>query len=395
MRVVFGIDVSKASSEVAVVIDMKRIKLFEIENNRPGFNLLGQELSAFENPEIIFEATGVYSNRLCRFLNDNNYVYTCLNPLEAKKQLDSLRKRKTDANDAWRLAETQFRFSRPTSHAVSPIYSELLILSRHYDQISCDLVKCKNRIHRSLQNTFPEIEMVVDKKDTTFYWNIIELFAHPDLVTSLTLNEVFLKLQQISTHHAKSWLLKKAKYIQDLAGITYPVCDVTSSEVNQIQYLADQAVQLIKRKDMLIKRMAKLAENYPDLEIIKSIPGIGEKTAVLLMGELGDLHRFKGSSKLNAFVGIDIRHYQSGDSVAPDRISKLGNAHARKVLYQSVMSIASVKSPCHIKDFYKHKKQSSSSTKKTAIATMQRLLRTIYHLVLNNQMYNYEIAKGR
>src|SRR5699024_155319 len=134
-----------------------------------------------------------------------------------KKQLDSLRKRKTDANDAWRLAETQFRFSRPTSHAVSPIYSELLILSRHYDQISCDLVKCKNRIHRSLQNTFPEIEMVVDKKDTTCYWNIIELFAHPDLVTSLTLNEVFLKFQQISTHHAQSWLLKKAKYIQDLA----------------------------------------------------------------------------------------------------------------------------------------------------------------------------------
>ena len=48
------------------------------------------------NPEIIFEANGVYSCRLQAFLEENSYDYKCLNPLEAKKQLDGLRVRKTD-----------------------------------------------------------------------------------------------------------------------------------------------------------------------------------------------------------------------------------------------------------------------------------------------------------
>ena len=53
-------------------------------------------LKTVRNPEIIFEANGVYSCRLQAFLEENSYDYTRLNPLEAKKQLDSLRVRKTD-----------------------------------------------------------------------------------------------------------------------------------------------------------------------------------------------------------------------------------------------------------------------------------------------------------
>ena len=54
------------------------------------------DLKTVHNPEIIFEATGVYSRRLQAFLEEYGYAYTRLNPLEAKKQLDSLRVRKTD-----------------------------------------------------------------------------------------------------------------------------------------------------------------------------------------------------------------------------------------------------------------------------------------------------------
>lgn len=395
MRVVFGIDVSKASSEVAVVVDSARTKIFKIENNRPGFNRLGMELSSVHHPEIVFEATGVYSNRLCRFLNNNGYAYTRLNPLEAKKQLDSLRNRKTDVNDSWRLAETQFQLKRALSYVADPVHAELLILSRFYDQVGCDLVKAKNRVHRSIQNTFPEIEQIEAKHSTTFYWELVKLFPHPSLIKSLTTEEIFAKMKLVSTHHSKRWLMNKAEELQGLAEKSYSAVDVSSAEIEQVRYLADQAIGFIQRKNKLIKQMIVLAKNFPDFKIINSIPGIGEKSTVLLMGELGDLHRFKSASKLNAFVGIDMRHYESGDLIAPDRISKLGNAHARKILYQSVMSIAAVEAPCHIKDFYKRKKQSSSPTKKTAIATMQRLLRTIYHLVLNNQMYSYQIAQGR
>src|SRR5699024_8883420 len=236
-----------------------------------------------------------YSNRLCRFLNNNGYAYTRLNPLEAKKQLDSLRNRKTDVNDSWRLAETQFQLKRALSYVADPVHAELLILSRFYDQVGCDLVKAKNRVHRSIQNTFPEIEQIEAKHSTTFYWELVKLFPHPSLIKSLTTEEIFAKMKLVSTHHSKRWLMNKAEELQGLAEKSYSAVDVSSAEIEQVRYLADQAIGFIQHKNKLIKQMIVLAKNFPDFKIINSIPGIGEKSTVLLMGELGDLHRFKSA----------------------------------------------------------------------------------------------------
>ena len=96
MRAVFGIDVSKTSSEVAILVNGEKVHGYTILNDAIGFNRLLGDLKTVHNPEIIFEATGVYSRRLQAFLEEYGYAYTRLNPLEAKKQLDSLRVRKTD-----------------------------------------------------------------------------------------------------------------------------------------------------------------------------------------------------------------------------------------------------------------------------------------------------------
>ena len=91
MRAVFGIDVSKTSSEVAILVNGEKVHGYTILNDAIGFNRLLGDLKTVHNPEIIFEATGVYSRRLQAFLEEYSYAYTRLNPLEAKKQLDSLR----------------------------------------------------------------------------------------------------------------------------------------------------------------------------------------------------------------------------------------------------------------------------------------------------------------
>ncbi|WP_374043099.1 transposase [uncultured Lactobacillus sp.] len=73
------------------------------------------------------------------------------------------------------------------------------------------------------------------------------------------------------------------------------------------------------------------------------------------------------------FIGIDLRHYESGNYVANDHISKRSNTVARKILFKSIQSIAMVSHyhPSHINDSYQRKKQSSErGTKKIAIATM-------------------------
>lgn len=140
------------------------------------------------------------------------------------------------------------------------------------------------------------------------------------------------------------------------------------------------------------------AEGLSEYNLLLTIPGFGVRTVTSLIGELGDIRRFHSSNALNAYIGIDLRHYyESGNFVATDHISKRGDAIARKILFKSIQNIDVVSHfhPNHINDFYQKRKRQSSQpgTKKIAIAAIHRLLRTIYHLVKYNQPYNYQIAK--
>ena len=99
------------------------------------------DLKTVHNPEIIFEATGVYSRRLPAFLEEYGYAYTQLNPLEAKKQLDSLRVRKTDKIDAEKLAHSQSIFNRKQTYAQEEVYQYLRDLSPFYQNLTEDIVR--------------------------------------------------------------------------------------------------------------------------------------------------------------------------------------------------------------------------------------------------------------
>lgn len=68
--------------------------------------------------------------------------------------------------------------------------------------------------------------------------------------------------------------------------------------------------------------------------LLTSIKGIGDKTAAVLLAELGDVLRFTAPHQLAAYIGITPQHFQSGTSVHKrSTISKQGNARVRAALY--------------------------------------------------------------
>ncbi|MFX3789266.1 transposase, partial [Streptococcus suis] len=86
--------------------------------------------------DIFFESTVVFSLRLQSFLEYNGYSYTRLNPLEAKKQLDSLSVRKTDQIDAEKLAQSQFVLNRKHTYVKEEVYQNMRDLSRFYHNLN-------------------------------------------------------------------------------------------------------------------------------------------------------------------------------------------------------------------------------------------------------------------
>ncbi|EEY79499.2 hypothetical protein HMPREF0847_01676 [Streptococcus sp. 2_1_36FAA] len=87
--------------------------------------------------------------------------------------------------------------------------------------------------------------------------------------------------------------------------------------------------------------MVALAQPLPEYDILRSIPGIAETTATSIIGELGDIRRFQSTNQINAFIGIDLRHYESGNFLAKEHITKRGNPYARKISFKCIHNIAS------------------------------------------------------
>ena len=400
MRTVFGIDVSKASSEVAIVINGEKIHGYTMPNDTIGFTRLLDDLKTVQKPEIIFEATGVYSRRLQAFLEENGYAYTQLNPLEAKKQLDSLRVRKTDKIDAETLAISQFVLNRKPTYIQEEVYQELRDLSRFYQNLTEDIVRTKNRLHKVLQVTFPEMENILSTPTREQYWNLVMTFPYKDFVLELSKDEPLEGIRQSTSKRISN---KRVAYLAQklaaLANQSYCAVKKNSPILEEVRYYAKELLRLSEQRQAVLEQMVELAQPLPEYEILLSIPGIAETTATSMIGELGDIRRFQSANQINAFIGIDLRHYESGNFLAKEHITKRGNPYARKILFKCIHNIAAAShtNPCHIEDFYEKRKRQSqtTSTKPHTIASIHRLIRTMYYLITHNKLYDYTSTQNR
>ena len=399
MRAVFGIDVSKTSSEVAILVNGEKVHGYTILNDAIGFNRLLGDLKTVHNPEIIFEATGVYSRRLQAFLEEYSYAYTRLNPLEAKKQLDSLRVRKTDKIDAEKLAKSQLVHNRKPTYVQEEVYQHLRDLSRFYQNMTEDLVRTKNRLHKVLQVTFPELENLLSTPTGEQYWNLVMAFPCKEFVLSLSQSNLCEIIRQSTSKRISE---KRVTYLVDklikLANQSYCAVKKTSPMLEEVRYYAQELLRLSERRQVVLSDMVALAQPLPEYDILRSIPCIAETTATSIIGELGDIRR-SIPIKSTLFIGIDLRHYESGNFLAKEHITKQGNPYAKKILFKCIHNIASAShtNPCHIADFYEKRKRQSTiaSTKPHTIASIHRLIRTMYYLITHNKLYDYSLTQNR
>jgi len=68
-------------------------------------------------------------------------------------------------------------------------------------------------------------------------------------------------------------------------------------------------------------------------QLLTSIPGIGDKTAAILLGELPDIALFQSAKQVTAFAGLTPKQLQSGKMNRAGGIYKLGSRRLRTALY--------------------------------------------------------------
>lgn len=79
------------------------------------------------------------------------------------------------------------------------------------------------------------------------------------------------------------------------------------------------------------KRIEQIAKRYPDVEVISQPKGVGTLTALVFLLTLEDKTRFKKSRMVGAYVGLNPKKSQSGDTDKQLGITKAGDSFVRRL----------------------------------------------------------------
>ncbi len=145
--------------------------------------------------------------------------------------------------------------------------------------------------------------------------------------------------------------------------------------------LLDLIATLNKQTEHMDAEIEAQAKGQAACELLMSIPGVGEITAMAFVATIGDPQRFAKSRSVGAYAGLTTRRYQSGEMDYSGKISKRGDAMLRSLLYEAAHSILCVVRKAHpLKDWARRIKKRTSHNK--ACVALARKLAVVMHKML-------------
>ena len=101
-----------------------------------------------------------------------------------------------------------------------------------------------------------------------------------------------------------------------------------------------QAEEDLERYDREIEMIAGEEKYSEKVGQLRCLRGIQTASALAIIVEIGDFHRFPTAEKYAAFLGLVPGEYSSGGTVNRTSITKQGNTHLRKIMVESAHSYA-------------------------------------------------------
>ncbi|MFY8067360.1 MAG: IS110 family transposase [Flavobacterium sp.] len=144
-----------------------------------------------------------------------------------------------------------------------------------------------------------------------------------------------------------------------------------------------------------ISAIVKKEENLKkEIDIICTLPGVGELTAVIVLAETNGFELIRNKRQLASYAGLDVKEKQSGTSVkGKPRISKKGNRNLRKAMH--FPALVAVKWNDNFRELYARLVSKHGIKMKALVAVQRKLLEMIFILFKNQTSYNKEYEKQK
>ncbi|WNS78760.1 IS110 family transposase [Domibacillus sp. DTU_2020_1001157_1_SI_ALB_TIR_016] len=407
MNPVVGLDISKGESQVQAFLDKGKpySKSFKVNHTLEGLRSLVSFLEnvrqeAGKKPSVILEATGHYQTPVVQYLEERGYLLVIVNPLISyKARGSSLRKVKTDAIDAYLLCELFYKEELEPYKKRGVQLLNLRNLTRQHENITGVMVQTKLQFQAVLEQVFPEYKGVFG--DLYSVVSLLTLSEFPSCEDILKASEETITDKIFGLYKSRSirWAKEKAVQLKAAAARNPFEKTIYQSHILSLGMYINILLQYKEHLSKLESEIDALAKEIEEYNIIKSIPGIGEKIAATTISEIGEIDRFTDPKKLVAFAGVDPSVFESGKFTATkNRITKRGSSKLRHALYMAVRcairDCRKIKTSDEIiprnkklREFYDKKREEGKPFKVAVIACVNKLLHWIFALLKNRTTF--------
>lgn len=173
---------------------------------------------------------------------------------------------------------------------------------------------------------------------------------------------------------------KNKKHGEEALGI--PSKYVYGSLKRDLKHLKKEIEGIESRLLELVKQ-----EQQHQLTLLKSIPGMGVKTALFLIVVTDGFTKFESAKQLCSYVGITPTIRESGSSVrGRSRISKVGNKKLRNLLFLCAFSACKHNKAC--RELYERIVAKGKSKKLALIAVANKLLKQAFAIAKSGRPYD-------
>ena len=336
------------------------------------------------------EPTGHYWFNLGKFLQDEGMKPVHVNPHHVKKskEMDDNDPSKNDRKDPRVIAGlvNEGRYFYP--YIPDGIYAEIRALSGLQVLAQSEITRLKNRIARWFSIYFPNYKDVYGNVGAVSGLMVLKEAPLPEDIVKLGVegvNRIWrdAKLRGVG--------LKRARTLVTAA--EHSVGSREAQEAARIELrilLADYERYTAREKDLMALIEEKIAE-VPYVDKLLEIRGVGLKTVVGFVAEVGDIKRFDDPKQLQKLAGYAIVRNQSGKHKGESHISYRGRKRLRYVLYEAAVSVVGHSPEFRsIHQYYTTRDRNPLKKMQSMIAVACKLIRVFYLILQTGVTYNAE-----
>ena len=385
-----GIDIAKLNHFAAAISSDGEILMqpFKFTNDGDGFQLLASRLETLSLGDSIIiglESTAHYGDNLVRYLVAGNFKVCVLNPIKTSSmRKNNIRKTKTDKVDTFIIAKTlmmQDSFRFVTFYDLDLM--DLKALGRFRQKTVKHRTRLKIQLTSYLDQVFPELQYFFKSGlHQKSVYALLKEAPTPQAISSMHMTHLA-HLLKVSSHGHFS--KEEAKELRVLA---------QKSVGSNDSALSIQITHSIAQIELLDSQLKQVEAEMADImkfndSVLMTIPGIGYINGGMILGEIGDIHRFPSPGKLLAFAGLDPSVYQSGNFQAKrTRMSKRGSRVLRYALVNAAHNV--VKNNTTFKAYYDAKMAEGRTHYNALGHCAGKLVRIIWKMLSDEVEFNLD-----